>query len=115
MSSVLRNTGRYLSTIKSHQGGPRFILQQDNDPKHTAKVSKNHLQCRKEQEVLQVMARPPQSPLLNIIEGVWDNVKDLRKPTPTEDLWIQSDCATGVLTGRSAPSKHYLKVKSFGK
>ena len=71
--------------------GPKFILQQDNDPKHTAKVIKNYLQCKEEQEVLEVMAWPPQSPDLSIIESVWDNMKrqkDLRKPTSTEDLWL---------------------------
>ena len=71
--------------------GPKFILQQDNDPKHTAKVIKNYLQRKEEQEVLEVMAWPPQSPDLSIIQSVWDNMKrrkDLRKPRSTEDLWL---------------------------
>ena len=71
--------------------GPKFILQQDNDPKHTAKVIKNYLQRKEEQEVLEVMAWPPQSPDLSIIECVLGNMKrqkDLRKPTSTEDLWL---------------------------
>ena len=42
--------------------GTKFILQQDNDPKHTANVIKNYLQHTEQQEVLEVMAWPPQSP-----------------------------------------------------
>ncbi|KAK1804887.1 hypothetical protein P4O66_019256, partial [Electrophorus voltai] len=62
--------------------------QQDNDPKHTANVIKNYRQCKEEQDVLEVMVWPPQSPDLNI-KSVWDHMKrqkDLRKSTSTEDL-----------------------------
>ncbi|KAK1800821.1 hypothetical protein P4O66_006005, partial [Electrophorus voltai] len=65
--------------------GPKFILQQNNDPKHTASVIKNYLHLKEEQEVLEVMVWPPQSPDLNI-ESVWDYMKrqkDLRNPTST--------------------------------
>ena len=70
---------------------PKFILQQDDDSKHTARVIKNYLQRKEDQEVLEVVAWPPQSPDLSIIESVWDNMKrqkDLRKPTSIEDLWL---------------------------
>lgn len=52
--------------------GPKFIGQQDSDPKHTAKVTENYLQRKEEREVLEVMAWPPQKPDLNINECVWN-------------------------------------------
>lgn len=55
--------------------GPTFILQQDNNRKQTAKVIKNYLQCKREQEVLEVMACPPQSPNVSITRCVWDYTK----------------------------------------
>lgn len=55
--------------------GPKRILLQDNDPRHAARVIKNYLQPKKEQEVLKVMAWLSQSPDLNIMECVWDYTK----------------------------------------
>ncbi len=71
--------------------GSKFILEQDNDPKHTANFIKNYLKHKEEQGVLEVMVWPPQSPNLNIIESVRDymkRLKDLRWPTCTKDLWL---------------------------
>ncbi|KAK3513978.1 hypothetical protein QTP70_000706 [Hemibagrus guttatus] len=68
--------------------GPKFILQQENDPKRIANVNKNYLQHREEEEALEVMVRPPQSPDLNIIQSVWDYMKrqrDLRQSTSIKD------------------------------
>lgn len=39
---------------------PKFILLQDNDPKHTSKTIKNYLQSKGEQEVLEVEVAPTQ-------------------------------------------------------
>lgn len=52
--------------------GLKFILRQNNDPKHTANVNKNYFHHKEEQEVLAVKVWPPQSLDLNIIESVWD-------------------------------------------
>lgn len=70
--------------------GESFVFQQDNDPKHTARIVKQYLAEMEEQGVCNNMAWPPQSPDLNIIEHVWDyldRAKYRRSPKNTTELF----------------------------
>ena len=66
-----------------------FVLQQDNDPKHTSKLCRQYLQ-RKDHGVVVVMDFPPQFPDLNPIEHLWEHLKkDMTKYviTSQDTLW----------------------------
>ena len=63
--------------------GENFILQHDNDPKHTANMIKRYLGRKKEQGASQLMKWPPQSPNLKRIGTTWVE----RKFKSNQNLW----------------------------
>ena len=54
--------------------GPAFVFQQDNDPKHTSRLCTGYLTKKESDGVLHQMTWAPQSPNLNPIEVVWDEL-----------------------------------------
>lgn len=70
--------------------GYGFVFQQDNDPKHTSNLCRNYLESKENEGVLQLMDWPPQSPDINPIELLWDEldrqVREMRPKSQTH-LW----------------------------
>uniref|UniRef100_A0AAZ3RAH0 EF-hand domain-containing protein n=1 Tax=Oncorhynchus tshawytscha TaxID=74940 RepID=A0AAZ3RAH0_ONCTS len=72
------------------------IFWQDKDPKHTSRLCKGYLTKKESDGVLHQMTWPPQSPDLNPIEMVWDEldrrVKE-KQPTSAQHMWkLLQDC-----------------------
>ena len=69
--------------------GLSFVFQQDNDPKHTSRLCKGYL-AKESDGVLHQMTWPPQSPNLNPIEMVWDELDrrvKKKQPTSAQHMW----------------------------
>ena len=68
----------------------RFILQQDNDPKHKSKLSHNYLRKKEQDGKLENMEWPAESPDLNPIELVQDELDrrvKAKQTTSATHLW----------------------------
>jgi len=74
-----------------------WIFQHDNDPKHTSKVARNFLAAN----VTQVLGWPPQSPDLNPIEHLWEEIDRRRagkRASNKHELWDIISAAWNSIT-----------------
>lgn len=64
---------RHATPSGLHLSGKGFILQQDNEPKHTSWICKNYLKAKEDQGVLTYF--PAQSQDLNHTEHFWGHLQ----------------------------------------
>ncbi|KAL7845802.1 hypothetical protein AOLI_G00239940 [Acnodon oligacanthus] len=107
VEGILKKEG-YHSILQRHAipcglrlTGANFILQQDNDHTNTSKLCLQYLRNKERAGILTVMGWPAQSPDLNPIELLWEQLDRMvwRKTASSQSmLWVMLQEAWGEIT-----------------
>ena len=117
LSDNLLGTADYFQMDRDY-----FVFQQDNDPKHTSRLAKDWFN----QNRVNLMDWPPQSPDMNPIEHLWHALEQRLQTYPeppkgihelwerTQDEWLKIPVETCQNLISSMPSRIQALLKAKG-
>ena len=89
--------------------GKNFVFQQDNDPKHTARVVKQYLENKRRDGSLTVLDWPAQSPDMNIIGASMD----IHGAGESEESSCKPAAAVGGVAGHLEKHSSWLFLRQL--